>query len=99
MNTSAEAKMAQLVGTQSGEVVVPTFNWTCVFAGRLRKLKHIKRYHHFIISATALGCVSVRLESDSAEDMVALLIDSMWNPSPNDLPPAVVPSSLSLKRQ
>ena len=39
--------MSQLVGTQSGEVVVPTYNWTAMFAGQLRKLKNIKQFHHF----------------------------------------------------
>ena len=41
VNSSAEANVAQLVETQSGEVVVPTYSWTAMFAGGLRKLKHI----------------------------------------------------------
>ena len=64
VNCSAEANVAQLVGTQSGEVVVPTYDWTAMFAGRLHKLKHLKRFHHFSISSSAPGSVEVRVESE-----------------------------------
>ena len=42
VNISAEANVAQLVGTQSGEGAVQTHSWTSMFAGRLKKLKHKK---------------------------------------------------------
>ena len=99
VNVSAEANIAQLVGTQSGEVVVQTYNWTAMFAGRLRKLKHIKQYQHFTVSAVSPGSVCVKVESDSAEESISLVTDSTWTPSPDVLPPAVQPSGLSLERQ
>ena len=99
VNASAEANIAQRVGTQSGEVIVQTYNWTAMFTGHLRKLKHIKKYHHFTICASSPGSVSVRLESDSAEENIFLLTDSTWKPSPHVLPPVVQPSDLSLERQ
>ena len=99
INVSAEANIAQLVGTQSGEVVVQTYNWTMMFTGRLRKLKHIKQYHHFTISAVSSGSVCVKLESDSPEEPISLVIDNTWKPSPDNLPPVVQPSGLSLERQ
>ena len=88
--------MAQIVGTQSGEVVVPTYNWNVMFTGRLRKLKHIKKYH---ISASAPGSVEVRLESDSESERISLLIDHTWSPSSEQLPPTVPPSGLSIEQQ
>ena len=97
VNISAEANIAQLVGTQSGEVVIQTYNWTSMFAGRLRKLKHIKKYHHLVLQHQAL-CV-VKLESDSAEERISLFIDHTWAPTPDNLPPVVVPSGLFLDRQ
>ena len=91
--------MAQLVGTQSGEVVVPTYNWSGMFAGRLRKLKHIKQFHHFSMSSSAPGSVEVRKESDSESEQFSLVMDSSWVPSQQQLPPVVPPSGLSLERQ
>ena len=99
INTSAEANVAQLVGTQSGEVVVPTYNWTSMFASRLRKVKHIKKFQHFSMSAGAPGSVEMRLESDSESTQLNILIDHSWAPSAEDLPPVVPPSGLSPERQ
>ena len=42
VDSSAQANLPQLVGTQSGEVVVPVFDWTAMFSGHLRKFKNIK---------------------------------------------------------
>lgn len=44
VNESAEANIAQLIKTQSGEAVIPTYNWSAMFAGHLCKLKNIKKY-------------------------------------------------------
>ena len=99
VNISAEANITQPVGTQSGEVVVPTYNWTSMFAGRLKRLKHIKNNHHFKISASTPGSVCVKMESDSDEENISLLIDHTWVPTIHNLPPVVVPSGLSLYRQ
>ena len=99
VNISAEANVAQLVGTQSGEVVVPIYNWTAMFAGRLRKLKHIKKFQHLSISESAPGSVDVRIESDSVSERFSLLMDPTWAPSSQQLPLVVAPSGLSLERQ
>ena len=99
VNISAEANIAQLVGTQSGEMIVPIYNWTTMFAGKLKKLKNIKKYQHFTITSTAPGSVCVRYESDTDEECITLLNDHTWTPSPHNLPPIVVPPGLSLDRQ
>ena len=99
VNTSADANVAQLVGTQSGEVVVPTYDWAGMFAGRLRKLKHIKKFHHFTISESAPGSVEVKIESDSHSEQFSLILDTTWRPSSHQLPHIVPPSGLSLERQ
>ena len=99
VNTSAEANVAQLVGTQSGEVVVQTYNWTSMFAGRLKKLNHIKKYRHFKISASTPGSVCIKIESDLEEEQISLLIDKTWAPTRDNLPAVVQPAGLSLDRQ
>ena len=99
VNTSAEANVAQLVGTQSGEVVVQTYNWTSMFAGRLKKLNHIKKYRHFKISASTPGSVCIKIESDLEEEQISLLIDKTWAPTRDNLPAVVQPAGLSIDRQ
>ena len=96
---SAEANVPQLVGTQDGDVIVPTYNWTSLFAGHLRKLKNIKKYHHFTFDASRPGSVCVKLQSDGPDEQVSLLTDASWEPSGISLPPVVPPSGLSLERQ
>ena len=88
VNISAETNVAQLVGTQSGEVV-HTYDWTSMF---------VKQYNHFTISASTPGSVFVKVESDS-ESSTSLLINHTWSPTRDNLPPVVVPSGLSLDRQ
>ena len=68
VNCSAEANVAQLVGTQSEGVVVPTYNWTAMFAGQLHKLKNIKQFHHFSISSSAPGSVEVRRKNQTQRE-------------------------------
>ena len=99
VNQSAEANIAQLVGTQSGEVVVHTYNWSAMFTGHLRKLKHIKKYHHFSISESSPGSVKVRVESDTESEHISLVTDHTWSPSSDVLPPILPPLGLSLERQ
>ena len=98
MNSSAEANVTQLVGIQLGEVVIQTYQWTSTFAGQLKKLKHIKTYHHFKLGASTPGTVCVKLESYYQEEHISLL-NNTWAPTRDNLPPVVVPSKLSLDRQ
>ena len=99
VNESAEANVAQLVGTQSSQPVVPIYNWTTLFSGHLRKLKNIKQYHHLTIDVATPGSVNLKLESDTQEDHISLLLDSSWAPSAEELPSPITPSGLSLEQQ
>ena len=99
VDESSETNIPQLVGSQSGEVTVPIYNWSDMFAGRFRKIKHIKKYHHFVIDASKPGSVSYRLESDSEEETVSLLIAKTWHPTTTQLPSVLPRSGLSLERQ
>ena len=59
--------MAQLVGTQSGEPVVPVYNWASYLGVHFRSIPHLKQYQH-IFSATHPGVVTLKEHSNSSED-------------------------------
>ena len=99
VNTSAKVNVAQLVGTQEGENLVPTYNWTDMFAGNLCKLKNLKAQRHFRFDAATPGVVYTKVASDATEESVDLLINRDWAPSQSTLPTLVPPNGLSQERQ
>ena len=66
VNTSADVNVAQLVGTQSGEPVVPVYNWASYLGVHFRSIPHLKQYQHFIFSATHPGVVTLKVHSNSS---------------------------------
>ena len=57
LNSSADVNVAQLVGTQNGETVVPMYNWTTFLGDHFRNVPHMKTFHHFTFSAQHPGVV------------------------------------------
>ena len=51
VNSSADVNLAQLVGSQAGEPVVPTYDWASFLRGHFWSVPQLKSYHHFIFSA------------------------------------------------
>ena len=88
----------QLVGTQSGETLVPVYSWNTFLGDHFRKLPGIKRYHHFTLSARTPGVVTVKEYADSPSTTVRLLCDD-WTPAADEMPPIILPSGLSAERQ
>ena len=88
VNSSASSNTAQLVGTQSGEVLVPTYNWNGYFSSHLRKIPCITSYHHFNFSKENLGKVLIWEYIGSPEQAVNLMKsnDAIWTPSSDELP-------------
>ncbi len=99
VESSATPNISQLVGTQEGETLVPTYDWAGMFPGHLRKLKNIKSYRHFRVDSSTPGVVHVKVASDSTEKSISLVVDDDWVPSSSSLPELVVPLGLSLERQ
>ena len=95
---SADANQAQLVGTQSGETLVPMYNWVNHFNHHFRQLQNIKSYHSFHFSCSFPGQVAVKEYSDSEEKIFTLLVDD-WNPVFTVLPEVIKPEGLSEERQ
>ena len=62
VESSAVVNHAQLVGTQDGEVLVPTYDWAEFFDAPYRQsaLKGIKAMHHLTFTHTKPGRVIVK---------------------------------------
>jgi len=87
--------IAEAVGTEQGEVLIPCFDWQAKFTG-MGKISGIKKFHHFSCKSNMLGVVEVREYAKS--NTVEVETDSNMHQSA-DLPETVVPEGLSLKRQ
>ena len=93
--------MAQLVGLQSGETIVPTYNWSdhCDQYTSKTALKGIKRMQHFHFSNRFPGQVKVTNEVDGIERTITLLKDPSQTQTLGELPDVIVPPGLSLEWQ
>ena len=96
VESSASVNSAQLVGTQSGETVVKTYDWAGFFAPNLKRVPQIKKLHHFVFTSTKPGIVTVRQFSDTELTELKLQKDPRWTP---DYPDEIQPRGLSLERQ
>ena len=100
VNDSGSHNVAQLVGAQNGEVIVPMFNWSEYFEEVMVKtaLKGISRMYHFHFTSTAPGKVFVKDTVDDNQRCINLL-KSLWHPSSCGLPNPIIPPGLSLEKQ
>ena len=99
VNTSADVNVVQLVGTQSGEPVVPVYNWASYLGVHFRSIPHLKQYQHFIFSGTHPGVVTLKVHSNSSEETFTMLDSGSWSPVASELPPLIKSSGLPLERQ
>ena len=101
VESSAVVNHAQLVGTQDGQVLVPTYDWAQFFDTRFKQtaLKGIKAMHHLTFSRLKPGVVTVKDSVTSPERDITLLLDKNWKPTATDLPPIIPPQGLSQERQ
>ena len=101
VNRSANVNFAQLVGTQEGDVLVPTYDWGSYLSPYFKRVDHIKKLHSFQISSPSSGDVEVvvRDYSDTPEQHVSLVRDTTWTPSSTVLPTVCKPVGLSSDRQ
>ena len=89
--SSAQVNELQLVGTQSGEIIIQTYDWTWVSD---KKIPLITKHHHFKFYSSNPGTVTVKEYSDSQENVYALTHSTLIG-----LPETVHPRGLSLERQ
>ena len=100
VETSAEVNVAQLVGTQSGEVIVPTYNWSEYFKKTTKRIPGIKKYHHFTFRSSNPGKVFVKETVTSEENVfTSIVVDYAPSTDALPLPPIVQPAGLNNDRQ
>ena len=82
VNESATPNVAQLVGSQSGEILVPMYNWSSYFDEITVKtaLKGITQMHHFHFSKS-FRKVKVCNNTDDNWRTINPLKDPSWRPS------------------
>ena len=101
VNTSPTPNVAQLLGSQTCETIVPTFNWSDYFNKYTTKtaLKGIKKMQHFHFSHHSPGQVKVKNDCDGTERTIDLCKEPSWRPTATELPDSIIPLGLSLERQ
>ena len=65
---SAHCNFAQLVSDESGATIVPTSDWTDLFAPHL-KVANIKKYHHFRCDSSQPEVVFIKEHADTDENL------------------------------
>lgn len=98
VDASAQHNIPQLCGREDGTVFVNTYDWTAYLRPHFRRIKNVKQYHHFTISADSPGSVTLKMYADSSEETITLLKDE-WQPQSDLLPPVISPPGLSPERQ
>ncbi len=88
--------LPQLVGSQDGDILVTTYDWTAYLQFFFKKLNGIKKYHKFRFLANSPGIV---FDPDEPEQQHKLLSADYSSLSVAELPAIVPPSRLSLERQ
>ena len=94
---SAKVNEAQLVGSQSGEVIVKSYEWTGFLAPKFKRIKNITKQHHFEYTNDQ-GSITFREFSDSTNTDIKLLKDGA-SFSRSDFPELILPRGLSLERE
>ena len=97
---SAHVNYAQQVGTQSGEIIVPTYNWQGLLSPFFKRIPSITKFHQFKITKNNNGKVilTLRKYSNTTETTVDVL-KSTCTCIPTNLPEIIQPKGLSLDRQ
>ena len=96
---SSRVNHAQLVGSQSGEVLVSTYDWLSFFATSFKKLSGIKKYHQFKFTKNTPGEVVLKVYSDSINITRYQLLKTDVPFTAGELPPAITPQGLPDKCQ
>ena len=86
VNESAIPNYTQLVGSHSGDVIIPMYNWSQYFEDTTTKtsLKGMTHMHHFHFKALHSGKVFVRNSINDAKKSINLVKTLSWSPSMTD---------------
>ena len=98
VDDSAICNVSQLVSDETGEGYCPYRDWTSFFAPKLKKIKGIKKYHHFHFNSSEPGVVGLQVQSDRPIEHIQVLKEE-WLPERDELPAIVSPKQLSHEQQ
>ncbi len=94
---SASVNEAQLVGTQSGEIIVKSYEWTGFLAPKFKRINHITKQHHFEFTDNK-GSIIYREFSDDANITMKLIKDNE-SFTISDFPEQIIPRGLPIERE
>ena len=101
INKSTECNCAQLVITEDGTTLVPTFYWTSYFALHFKQMMAVKNYHNFRFCSSEPGVVYTKIHCDTEEEKHILLKKTAqsWYPNSTEYPSQVPSKGLTAERQ
>jgi len=59
VNESAKCNVSQLVSTEDGNSIVPTYDWTSFLAPHFARVKNINQHYHFLFSSWSPDLVEI----------------------------------------
>ena len=93
-STVTGVNMAQLVGSEDGQVFVPMYDWVSFLSTFFVKLQGIKKFHHFSVDAAGPGTVICKEFSDSPS-----VVYNLGRLVPTGMPKVITPGGLDQKRR
>ena len=98
IHDSSTVNIAQSCGTESGDVIVPSYDWAAFLSTHFRKVVAIKKLHHFhFVEGSGSVRVQQFIDSESAEQL--LLRRALVGAAVNVMPAIIQPRGLDAKRQ
>ena len=87
---SATVDLAQLTGTQNGEVIVKTYNWQQEhLSSSFKKVPQIKKLHHFIITKNDQGQPVLEVKEDIYDNFRE--VNMVTGKISSELPTQIIP--------
>ena len=100
VESSATVNYVQLVASQDGRVIVPTYDWASCLAPFFvsNPFRGINVLHHLCFLGSQPGLAIVRELADSLPRELRVTKDEGWQPSAESLPPVIPPQGLSFEK-
>ena len=96
---SGRCNEAQLVVTEDGGMIVPTYDWISFLAPKFKKLSGIKKGHHFRFPSSEPGVVYTKERADDNTEVRHNLLKDGATCDDTELPDVIEPAGLSAQRQ
>jgi len=91
-STLTEVNVPQLVGSENGNVYVPTLDWQSFLSKSFRSLPGIKKFHHFRFVSEQPGLVTFKINPDDSEQSFDLRSrQADFASVPHEVPPPGLP--------